>query len=141
MASKSTINIPKLQGSQNFIIWHLRASAYLIKEGYGSFITDEASDIADKAKSEKALAEIQLLCEDGPLIQIQGYKTAFSAWEALKGLYNSKGFSSEYLLTKEFFDSTLDKYSSLEEYLNKVKELNTELKSRDLTLPKPIIIG
>ena len=41
----------------------------------------------------------------------------------LKNLYSPKGFSSEFLIYKELFETTLSKYSSMEEYLNKVKQL------------------
>jgi hypothetical protein len=58
------------------------------------------------------------------------------AWEALKNLYNPSGFTTEYLLIKEFFDSNLSKFSSIEEYLNKIKGLVDELNVRDIKLPK-----
>src|SRR4030095_4359173 len=91
--------------------------------------------------SEKALANIQLLCEDGPLLQIKHYTNAYTAWNALKELYNPCGFISEYLLIKELFEATLDKYSSIEEYLNKIKEIIDELKVRNLELPKQVVIA
>lgn len=141
MSSKSTINLPHLQGSTNYTIWKVRASAYLIKEGYLDVISEEPSNTSNTMRSKKALAEIQLLCEDGPLIQIKNADTAYKAWTTLKWLYNPTGFSSEFLLTKEFFNSTLDRYSSIEEYLNKVKELDNELNSRNLKLPEPIVIA
>ena len=41
----------------------------------------------------------------------------------------------EYLIIKEFFIFTLDKFDNIEVYLNKVKEITDELKSRDIILP------
>jgi len=69
------------------------------------------------------LANIRLIIEDGPLLQIQYSKTALEAWKLLKNLYSLKGFSLEFLICKELFETTLSKYSSMEEYLNKVKQL------------------
>jgi gag-polypeptide of LTR copia-type len=69
------------------------------------------------------LANIRLTIKDGLLLQIQYSKTALEAWKLLKNLYSPKGFSSEFLICKELFETTLSKYSSIEEYLNKVKQL------------------
>ena len=68
----------------------------------------------------KALANIRLTIKDGPLLHS---KTALEAWKMLKNLYSPKGFSSEFLICKELFKTTLSKYSSIKEYLNKVKQL------------------
>jgi len=53
----------------------------------------------------------------------------------LKNLYSLKGFSSEFLICKELFETTLSKYSSMEEYLNKVKQLTDQLKAKGIELP------
>jgi len=73
--------------------------------------------------NQKALANIRLTIKDGPLLQIRYSKTALEAWKLLKNLYSLKGFSSEFLICKELFKTTLSKYSSIEEYLNKIKQL------------------
>ena len=138
MVSTKEIALPKLKGTSNYIIQSLKTSAHLTKEGCLDAILN--GDVS-KAKSEKALANIQLLCEDGPLLQIKHYTNAFAAWKALKELYNPRGFTSEYLLIKELFEATLDKYPSIEEYLNKVKEISDELKARSLELPKQVVIA
>ena len=49
--------------------------------------------------------------------------------------YSPKGFSSEFLICKELFETTLSKYSSMEEYLNKVKQLTDQLKAKGIELP------
>ena len=46
----------------------------------------------------------------------------------------------EYLIIKEFFTSTLDKFDNIEVYLNKVKEITNELKSRDILLLNQVVI-
>src|SRR6202044_3242997 len=56
-------------------------------------------------------------------------------------LYSPKGFTSEFLICREFFNTTLDNLSSMEEYLNKVKQLTDQLKAKQLELPKQVIIA
>ena len=61
------ISIPKLKGSENYPIWVIRISAVLVKEGQNKIITtdDVSNDINDRA-----LSNIQLCINDGPLLQI-----------------------------------------------------------------------
>ena len=67
--------------------------------------------------------------------------TALEAWKLLKNLYSPKGFSSELLVYKELFETTLSKYSSIEEYLNKVKQLTDQLKAKGIELPNQVIVA
>jgi gag-polypeptide of LTR copia-type len=74
-------------------------------------------------------------------LQIQHSKTALEAWNMLKNLYSPKGFSSEFLICKELFETTLSKYASMEEYLNKVKQLTDQLKAKGIELPNQVIVA
>ena len=139
MASEK-IAIKKLVGSSNYEIWALRTEAFLIKEGLKDAITKPITEISQEI-NDKALATIRLLIEDGPLLQIQQFTACNKAWEALKTLYSPRGFTSEFLICKEFFNTTLDKYSSMEEYLNRVKQLSDQLKAKNLELPNQVIIA
>ena len=56
--------------------------------------------------------------------------------EYAKEFIQPKGFSSEFLICKELFETTLSKYSSREEYLNKVKQLTDQLKAKGIELLK-----
>ena len=114
------ITITKLKGSVNYEVWSLRIKAFLTKKGQ----IDTIYNISNDTKNLKAFSNIQLLIEDGLLLQIQQYTTAKEAWNALKTLYSAKGFSSEFLICREFFNISLNKYFSMEEYLNKVKYLS-----------------
>jgi len=51
------------------------------------------------------------------------FQNSFRSMEPIKNLYSLKGFSSKFLIYKELFKTTLSKYSSIEEYLNKVMQL------------------
>jgi hypothetical protein len=137
-SSNNKILIAKLKGSNNYEVWSLHITAYLIKEGvYNAILT---SDGIDKNIDQKALSNILLLIEDGPLLQIQHIDTAFKAWNSLKNLYAPQGFSSEFIICREFFNTTLNKYTSMEEYLNKVKQLSNQLIAKKLELLKQVII-
>ena len=74
-------------------------------------------------------------------MQIRYTKTALEAWKLLKNLYSPKGFSSEFLICKELFETTLSKHSSMEEYLNKVKQLTDQLKAKGIELPSQVIVA
>jgi len=115
------ISICKLIGQCNYEVWSLRVESLLVKGSLSDAIAEGGN--LKKEIDQKALANIRLTIEDGPLLQIQHSKTALEAWNMLKNLYSPKGFSSEFLIYKELFETTLSKYSSIEEYLNKVKQL------------------
>ena len=82
MASNDKIGLPKLKGSQNYIPWSIRARATLIKEDLISAIKEDTS-LVDKKVNKKALAWIQLLYEDGPILYIKDISSAKEAWDKL----------------------------------------------------------
>ena len=108
------ISITKLTEQSNYEVWSLRVQSLLVKRSLNNAIEDEAS----------------LKTEDGLLLQIQHSKTALKAWKMLKNLYSPKGFSSKFLICKKLFETILSKYSSIEEYLNKVKQLTNQLNAK-----------
>ena len=95
--SSDKIIIPKLKGATNYEIWALRTKSYLIKEGLKDSL-DNILPIISQDINDKTLANIRLLIEDGPLLQIQYINTAKEAWDSLNNLYSSKGFTSEFLI-------------------------------------------
>jgi hypothetical protein len=128
MASSQKIYaFEKLKGAENYVTWALRMEACLTKLGLEDAL-ESANNDTEKCQ-KKALAEIKLWVEDGPLHQIKGIDTAFQAWERYKELYHSEGFTSKYLLLKEYFNCRLENFDSVEKYLNKVKESINDLKS------------
>src|SRR5882757_9372912 len=82
------------------------------KKEYAAYLKDRA------VKSLKVSALIRLAVDDGPLIQIKGLKDAMLIWNKLQELYEPKGFSSEFLICKELFSTTLSRCgNSIENYL------------------------
>ena len=136
-SSLEKLAIQKLKGAANYIIWSIRSEAVLIKEKLSITLTDDL----DLDKNCEALSIIKLLCEDGPLLQIKNTKTPREAWDKLKKLYNPDGFTTDFLIFKELFNTTVDSFKSIEAYLNKVKELTDNLKAKDITLPDQLIIA
>ena len=136
MASLEKVVIPKLLGSENYLIWAVRVRAALMREN----IDINAQSLA-AAANNKALYSIQLLCADGPLLYIKDHTTASAAWARLKELYNPKGFTTEFLVCKEFFSTTLSDFDSMEMFLNKVREIVDQLKSHDIELPSQLLMA
>ena len=60
----------------------------------------------------------------------------------MKELYGLKGSSSEFLLYKELFATTVAKYDkSIEKYLMRLTRLTDDLQTREITLPDKIIVA
>jgi gag-polypeptide of LTR copia-type len=136
--SSDKITIQKLKGTSNYEVWSLRVKAFLVKEDlFGAIINPQV----DNDINNKAISNIKLLLEDGPLLQIQHIDVAKEAWTSLEKLYSCGGFTSEFLICKELFDTNLTRFSSMKEYLNKVKQLTDQLKVKRLELPVQVIIA
>jgi hypothetical protein len=91
---------------------------------------------------QKGLSMIRLSLDDGPLLQIRQCKTAATTWTSLKNLYSPKGFSSEFLICKELFETDLESCNhSMENFLNTVKRLTDELKAKEIELPNQVILA
>ena len=77
-SSSDRISIQKLKGASNYKVWALRTEAFLIKEGLKEAISSNLFDLEEDI-NDKALANIKLLVEDGPLLQIQHISTTLEA--------------------------------------------------------------
>jgi hypothetical protein len=131
------IYLPKLHGSGNYDIWSIRAKAALIKEDLYGPIENASEGI----KNNKAISLLKLYCDDGPLLYLKDIDSAKEAWQRLEDLYYPKGFTTEFLLLKEFFNLKLNDFDSIEEYLNRVKTLAGNLKGKNIELPRQVIIA
>ena len=149
----SIFKIPKLSNSDDWDIWSLRIEAILIEKGYldvcqtseEAFIESianldpregEARLEAHRALSLKALAYIRLALADGPLLQTKSIRDPYKLLKALGGLYESKGFSSEFILCKSLINTTLsNSKGNLEFYLQNIRRLVNDLESKNISLP------
>lgn len=133
-----TIKLPKLIGASNYELWAIRVKAALTAKRLVSALTTTTTDLE---KEGKALSFIQLACEDSPLLHISTLTTAREAWSHLARLYAPTGFSSEFILFKEFFGATLSSLGTVENYLATIKRVTTSLSAKNLTLPNKLIIA
>ena len=140
--------IPKLKGSSNYDIWSIRLEALITREGYLDVITSDINNYTEleqaslQEKALKATSYIILTLEDGPLLQVRYIKNPFLLWATLKNLYEAKGFSSEFLISKELINTTIYAFKGdLEKYLNNFKKLINNLEAKDITLPNKFIIA
>jgi hypothetical protein len=143
----STYKFPKLKGSANYKIWKLRIEAILLEKGYGDLLYIDESTVTAEFQNElaqsskKAAALVRLTLEDGPLIQTEGIVGLNQLLGALKTLYDPQGFSSDFLIIRDLFTTTLSKEKSIEGYLTRIKRLTDDLASRGLAIPNKVIAG
>jgi hypothetical protein len=149
----SIFKIPKLYNSDNWDIWSIRIESILIEKGYldvcemseDAYINSiqnldpleaEKALVARRALSLKALAYIRLALADGPLLQTKSIKDPYKLLETLSHLYESKGFSSEFIICKSLINTTLSSNKgNLEQYLQTVRRLVNDLESKNVSLP------
>ena len=144
------LKVPKLIGSPNWDLWSIRMESILIEKGYDEVLTTSISIIDPtsgeynrlKALSQKATAYIKLALADGPLLQTRHITDPCKLWNTLQGLYEPKGFSSEFLIVKELINTTLvSSKGNLELYLQNIKRLVNSLEARNIKLPNSFIVA
>ena len=60
----------------------------------------------------------------------------------LKNLYEAKGFSSEFLISKELINTTINSYKgNLELYINNFKRLANSLEAKEISLLNKFLIA
>jgi len=152
MATKARIE--PLKGSVNWSLWRIRLKALLSKDEIGytikpkkEFPKSTAKEIIEEytekrnSDSKKAAAIIRLNLADSPLIQTQSIADddAEALYDRLEALYAPKGFSTEFIIAKELFNTSLTSTGSIENYLAKIRGYTDELALRNKPIPKAII--
>ena len=59
-----------------------------------------------EGEKDKALSIIRLSLEDSPLLLVKDINCPFSLWNKLRELYEAKGFSSNYLISRQLINTT-----------------------------------
>jgi hypothetical protein len=140
-------NIPKLIGSKNYNIWAIKIKSILLEKelNYPVFNNIEELNIDQEAYKDialKATSLIRLSLEDGPLLQTATIENPYKLWLNLENLYKAKGFSSEFLISKELINININSYKgNLEEYINNFIRLNNELLSKEIKLPTKFLVS
>lgn len=141
----SILKIQKLAGSSNWDLWSIRMQAVLTEKGYLDIMINEptVNNLADPqyiSLTAKATAYIRLALADGPLLQTRSITNPYYLWGALKNLYETKGFSSEFLICKDLLNTKLSNtQSGIEDYLAKIKRLTDDLRAKNIILPDRFI--
>lgn len=113
----------------------------IVDFGYSAVIENEPLVEPDQ-NAIKAEALIKLNLFDSSLLQVRHISKLYEVWKALENLYSPKGFSSEFLLCKELFDTTLEKSKNkMEIYLNQVKRLYDQLTAKNVIIPEKVIFA
>lgn len=137
MSTTEELQIPQLKGSANYQIWSIQMRALLTdRDLHLSLLTTTTG-----RKNEKALAVIQLYCEDGPLAHIQNIKDCQIAWQTLEELYSPKQSTTEFLLLNDFFNTSMDQFDTMEGYVNKIRALVNGLALTGYQLPSKLVIS
>ena len=91
-----------------------------------------------RGKDAKGLAVLKLIVDDGPLNHIRRSKTLGSAWVTLKSLYDKEGFSSLFILIKQFIGMPCKK-DQVNTYLSNIRQVIDNLEAKNVKLPIPFV--
>ena len=138
MLEEGAIKVLKLLGSSNYKLWAIWIKVALMAKDLASFLTQVEG--VKSNKDDKALSYIQLVYVDGPLLYILVIDSPLDVWKYLERLYILYGFSSEFILFKEFFRATLSSLGMVENYLATIQRISTSLKAKELELLNKLII-
>ena len=150
--TRNSYNIQPLKGAEDYEIWSIRVHALLAGNGLASYVTipnhgmeaviEGQQPVLLSNEGQKAKSIILLNLTDGPLIQIRHIQHPYDIWEALRNLYASKGFSNDFYLCKEFFNTTLESCEGkMEAYINKIKRISDQLYAKNIQLPDKVIFA
>lgn len=141
--AETIFKLPKLKGSSNYDIWVIRIESLLVEKGYLSVIENDTSNVEElKDLANKATALIKLSLEDSPLLQTRTILNPYVLWHTLRDLYEPKGFSSDFNLSKDLINTTLNSFKgNLESYVNSFKRIVDSLSARSINLPNKFLVA
>ena len=119
MLEEGAIKVLKLLGASNYELQAIRIRVALTAKDLSGFLI-QAKGAKSTKDDNKALSYIQLACIDGPLLYILAIDTLLDVQKYLERLYTPYGFSSEFILFKEFFRATLSSLGTVENYLTTI---------------------
>ena len=148
--TRNSYNIQPLKGAEDYEIWFIRVHALLVGNDLASYVTisnhgmkvviEGQQSVLLFNEGQKAKSIILLNLIDGPLIQIRHIQHSYDIWEALRNFYVSKGFSNDFYLCKEFFNTTLEFCEDkMKVYINKIKRISDQLYAKNIQLSNKVI--
>ncbi|KAJ8704351.1 hypothetical protein PYW08_013075 [Mythimna loreyi] len=121
------VGVEKLKGAENYSTWKFTMRMLLIHEELWDCVEAEPKVDCDKKKVDKALARIALSVTPAVIPYIRTAKSAHEAWKILQKGYEGRGLSRRLGLLRSLFSTKLSENSSMEIYLNKIKEFSHQL--------------
>ncbi len=125
----------------NFHLWKFKMRMMLFKHGLWKFIDGSATLPNEKAASvdynKKEMKAFALLCEhltDAQLAHIQYCDNVKSAWEALRGVHETKTIGNKLFLRRRFFTIKMQEGNDMLAHINMVKALGDQLRSIDVNI-------
>ena len=143
--------IEPLFDEDNYELWSIRMKTLLSKKRIRDYVTiknynsqllvENDSTTRNMFKDvERAASLILLNLYEGSLLQIQHIVNSYDIWIALKNLYNSKEFSSKFLLCRQLFEiSLVNCDDNMKQYLNQIKRLNDQLITKKILIFEKVI--
>ncbi|XP_011312411.1 homeobox protein 9 [Fopius arisanus] len=121
-------NIERLRGRDNYSTWKFAMKMYLEMEDLWGCIQGTESYIADERKMTRARTKIALSLDPVNYVHVEEATTPKQAWENLQSTFDDAGLARKVGLLRELTTASLEKSSSVEDYVNKV--INTAHKLR-----------
>lgn len=137
-----TISFEKLRGRDNYNAWKRNVKSYLVIKDLWSCTYEEltaTSSAAEKCRDLKCLSEITLLIDSHVFSYIDGKETAKGAWDALEKSLSESGLSRRVALLKQFTNTVLSDFGSMEQYVTEMLSLSSRVKSAGLSLNDEVV--
>lgn len=124
MSSTNTMAlIEKLTGRENYPTWRFAVKTYLEHEDLWQCVT--AEERVDPKLDTKAKSKIILLVHPINYVHIQEAKSAKEVWNNLSRAFDDKGLTRKVGLLRDLITTTLESCQSIEDYVNKIKYINS----------------
>lgn len=144
MFSNSTpgyLSITKLEGTINYSTWKLRMKMVLTHQNLWEIIkTHEPNSVDADYDSEsynsyqkwlisndEACSLILLMSSDSVIQLVQDITNAKILWEKYIELFGLSGFSARHNVFQSLYTTNLELCSSMQEYINKIKQFSLQL--------------
>lgn len=91
-------------------------------------------------QNREAVMLIKLSVIDDQLPQIPSGKTAAEIWEHLKTLHETSDKSRAFFLKNMLFSIVMDEHKSLQDHLNRIKEIRDQLEAIDRKMEEDMVV-
>ena len=133
--------VPLLEGAEGWELWKTRVQSLLLEKGYYVLEETGTTFILVPKYAYRASRLLKLFLGDGPLVYVRSIHDPDLIIRTLQGLYEPIGPTYDFLLLKELYSTTLGTSLGVEDYLLKIKKLDSDLRSRGILFPEKGLVG